>query len=70
MYVILHVCQAEVLNFGFLFSTLFGYGFYCVILHSEKDWYDYIIVSLVGSIGSAFVPSYSCIVGLLQVTHA
>jgi len=36
MYVILHVCQAEVLNFGFLFSTLFGYGFYCVILHSVK----------------------------------
>ena len=36
MYVILHVRQAEVLNFGFLSSTLFGYGFYCVFLHSVK----------------------------------
>jgi hypothetical protein len=59
-----------VLKYGFLSLTPFGYGFYCVTLHSEKDWYDYIIVSLVGSIGSAFVPGYSCIVGLLQVTHA
>jgi hypothetical protein len=36
MYVILYVRYAEVLNFGFLSSTLFGYGFYCVILHSVK----------------------------------
>jgi len=37
MYVILHVCQAEVLNFGFLFSTLFGYGFYFVILDRKSN---------------------------------
>jgi hypothetical protein len=55
---------------GFLLLTVFCYGIFVVTLHSEKDCYDYIIVSLVGSIGSTFVSGYFCIVGLLQVTHA